>query len=160
MKPSDVNPAEKNFHKMVHFEADTKETKKTSFLEVEQKKLDSEKELELAEDFMNTLMVESVLLRKKIADGDDDLATFKRLAQILTLKKRYDAFRKQKSNCQEREELLSAHLEKANNPIKTKRENDDCLPFTKKVLMNSQLKNGFNRKQFLFDLKHHPLVRT
>ena len=42
---------------------------------------------------MKKLMAESVLLRKKIADGDEDLETFKKLAQILALKKKYESLR-------------------------------------------------------------------
>jgi len=67
---------------------------KVSSLEIEKKPLESEKEKDLAEHYMKSLIDESLVLRKKIANGDDDVATLERLTKILTLKKKYEEFRK------------------------------------------------------------------
>ncbi len=58
----------------------------------------SEKETDLAEHFMKSLIDESLVLRKKIADGDDDVATLERLKKILTLKKKYEQYKTKKAS--------------------------------------------------------------
>lgn len=66
---------------------------KVSTLEIERKWLKSSVDFELLERYMGKLMEESVALRKKIADGDEDLGTFKRLAKIVALKKKYESLK-------------------------------------------------------------------
>lgn len=176
----------KNFY----FGDDTDSNKsKSSTLELEKKPLVSEKETDLAEHFMKSLIEESKVLRQKIADGDDDLATFERLTKILTLKKKYDQYKAKqagksfprtekkatetlatrkvslsKSDTKLEKKLSSKENKQERKNSLREKQKFEALPFTKMVLMKKQMRKEeskpmFGNTEFLSDLKFHPLVK-
>lgn len=125
--------------------------------EVQQNKMVHFKE-DLTADLIECLRAEDRLLRKKVAEGDSDPMTFKRLERLA------EVFIKAKQI-----EPINAHVPKQTPPSLADKHN---LKISKgKILIQKQKRNVFKSTQvnvvsslsdsaFSNDLKNHPLIRN
>jgi hypothetical protein len=89
----------------------------------------------MVQEFLSSLMKESLVLRQRIAEGDDDLEAVKRLEKILQLKQACLKRIRENSDIKTKQHVLSGP------------NNIESMPFTKKVLINKKGKSENSTKE-------------